>query len=55
MTIKQIKKRIQEKGIKKKKLAENIGVSDVMLSYFLHGQRNLSEEKFNALIKELEN
>jgi len=38
-----IKKRIEERGIKKKFIAKEIGISDVLLSYYLNEKRKMPE------------
>ena len=38
-----LNKRIKESGLKKKWLAEKVGVSDVLLSYYLNGTRDMPE------------
>jgi transcriptional regulator with XRE-family HTH domain len=45
------RKIIDQKGLKHKYIAEKIGVSKAMLSLFLSGQRNLSQEKKMKLNK----
>jgi plasmid maintenance system antidote protein VapI len=46
-----IKSAIQSRGLKKKWLAQKIGVSQPTISLFLNGERNLSEPKYVALSK----
>ena len=46
-----IKKRIEERGIKKKFIAKEIGISDVLLSYYLMKKgkcRNISRQGLEA-------
>lgn len=45
----ELRKTIDKKGLKHKWLAEQIGVSSTMLSLYLSGERNLSEEKEKML------
>ena len=45
MTIEKVKQRIKARGLKKSFVANEIGLSAVMFSYYLNGKRNLSEEK----------
>jgi len=49
MSIDEVKRKIKEKGLKKSFVADKIGVSVVMFSYYLNKQRNLSEEKEQRL------
>ena len=44
-----LKKKIEKKGLKQVWLAEQIGVSKSLLSLYLSGERNLSEEKEKML------
>ena len=57
----QIKKAIQESGLKQKFVAEKLGISEITLSYYISGTRNPSRERLRDLaricrckIKELE-
>lgn len=45
-----IKKKIENRGLKQKWVAEKIGVSEAMLSLYLSGERNLSIEKEKMLV-----
>ena len=52
--IKELKKYIENTGLKKSKIAEKLGVSQGHLSYVLNGKRELSielENKIRLLIK----
>jgi predicted transcriptional regulator len=44
-----VAERIKTRGLKKKWIAEQIGVTPAMISYYLSGERNLSKEKEDAL------
>lgn len=46
-----VKRRIKTLGLKKSFLADKIGVTSVMFSYYLSGERKLSKEKENKLFK----
>tara|TARA_R110002012_G_C11459235_1_gene592598 strand:- start:552 stop:719 length:168 start_codon:yes stop_codon:yes gene_type:complete len=54
MNIETVKNRIKQKGLKKSFVAEKIGVTNVMFSYFLNDKRNLSLDK-ELKLKELLN
>lgn len=49
---KEVKELISSSGLKKKFLAEKLGITQNYLSMCLHGKRNLSDQKLNRL-KEL--
>lgn len=49
-----IKNRLKNKGIKKKWIAEQIGITPILLSYYLNGKRKMPEhiqEKIYSLIQ----
>lgn len=48
-----VKRRIEKLGLKKSHVAKKIGITNVMLSYYLNGKKNLSEEKSRELFKYL--
>lgn len=48
-----INSKIKEIGLKKYKVAQSLGITDVWLSNYLTGKGNLSAEKENKLLKML--
>lgn len=49
MNYKKVKDVIFEKGLKKSFVAEQIGVTNVWLSYYLNGHKELSDDKMEKL------
>ncbi|MEN0060019.1 MAG: helix-turn-helix transcriptional regulator [Bdellovibrio sp.] len=51
--LEEIKKRIEERGLKHRWLADQVGVHPTTLSRFLTGKTNLSNAALKSLLKEL--
>lgn len=51
MTIEELKISIKESGLKKKWIANKIGVSSVFLSYCLNGKKKLPKDREEQIVK----
>ena len=47
----QIKKAIQNSGLKQKFVADKLGISEITLSYYISGTRNPSRDRLRYLAK----